>query len=90
MFVKQNPVREKINEPELRKDFEGFCRRMRIKCTSEIIFHLTLVKIPNGRPLELAESLLYYSSFLKEKRQAMRLQVDNRSVVIKKAESSVV
>ena len=25
------PIQNKINEPELRKDFEEFCRRMRIK-----------------------------------------------------------
>ena len=24
------PIQNKINEPELRKDFEEFCRRMRI------------------------------------------------------------
>ena len=26
------PFKRKINEPELRRDFEEFCRRMRIKC----------------------------------------------------------
>ena len=25
------PIQRKINEPELRQDFENFCRRMRIK-----------------------------------------------------------
>ena len=25
------PIKNKINEPELRRDFEGFCRRMRLK-----------------------------------------------------------
>ena len=26
------PIHNKINDPELRKDFEEFCRRIRIKC----------------------------------------------------------
>ena len=26
------PIQNKINEPELRKDFDEFCRHMRIKC----------------------------------------------------------
>ena len=26
------PIEKKINEPELRKDFSEFCRRMRNKC----------------------------------------------------------
>ena len=26
------PIQNKINQPELRKDFEEFCRRIRIKC----------------------------------------------------------
>ena len=26
-----SPIQRKVNEPELRQDFENFCRRMRIK-----------------------------------------------------------
>ena len=26
------PIQRKVNEPELRQDFENFCRLMRIKC----------------------------------------------------------
>ena len=104
------PIQNKINKPELKKDFEEFCRKMRIKSyfsndISENFSEKPAVtpkskwKPPKGHPseevllsqiqkelFELAESPLSYPNFSKKELQAMRLLVDDRSVVIKKAD----
>ena len=104
------PIQNKINQPELRKDFEEFCRRMRIKWyfCNEISENFSEKpaftptskwKPPKGHPslevflnqiekelFELAESPRNYSNFSKEEWQAMRSLVNDRTVVIKKAD----
>ena len=96
------PIQNKINQPELRKDFEEFCRRMRIKWyfRNEISENFSEKpaftpkskwKPPKGHPslevfLRLAGSLLNYSNFSKEEWQAMKSLVNDWGLVIKKAD----
>ena len=104
------PIQNKINQPELRKELEEFCRRMSIKWffrddisenfSEKYAFTpKSKWKPPWGHPslevflsqiekelVELAESPLNYSNFSKEEWQAMRSLVNDRSVVIKKAD----
>ena len=104
------PIQRKINEPELRRDFEEFYRRMRIKWhfrsepTSDFSNIPTFApksawKPPKGHPnlevfLSQVESDLFkaierpigYSNLSKEEWDAIRLLVDDRNIVIKRAD----
>ena len=44
------PVQRTLNEPELRKDIEEFCRRMRCKCHFRNEVSETFSEIPAFRP----------------------------------------
>ena len=75
------PIQNKINDPGLRKYFEKFCKRMRIK----YYFRNGVSTFANRKIFfELTESPINYFNFPKEERQAMRSLVNDRSVVIKK------
>ena len=104
------PKQRKINEPELRSDFEEFCRRMRIKwhfCNEPSLdfsekpsFHTkSSWNPPKGDPhlevfLDKVEEELFtvierpvrHSSLSQEEWKTIRSLVDNRNIVIKKAD----
>ena len=107
------PIQNKINQLELRKDFEEFCRRTRTKwyfsndvsenfSEKPAFIPKSKWKPPRGHPslevflsqiekelFELAEYPPNYSNFSKEEWQAMKSPINDRSVVIEKAERFV-
>ena len=104
------PIQRKINEPELCKDFEEFCRCMRTKwnfrnepsegfSVAPAFTCKSSWKSPLGHPnLEVflsqveselfkeTQDSLHYSNLSQEEWRAVRSLVDDRSIVIKKAD----
>ena len=90
------PIQNKITELELRRDFEDFARRMRLKWYSRNEPTSSFSDHPSFKPksssqiekelFEVYKSNLGYSNFSKEEWQSMRLLASDRSIVIKKAD----
>ena len=65
------PFKRKVNEPELRRDFEEFCRRMRIKWYFRKEISENFSKVPafspksSGNPPQVYPNLEVYLSQVK-------------------------
>ena len=93
------PIQKKWNEPELRSDFNEFCRRMRLKWhfrDESENFSEVLVFIPkpslswgflkSSWLFKLSKADIKYSNLSREEWNAIKYLADDKNIIIKKAD----